>query len=169
MNDSGYSFSKPETDRNLQKAPLINTSFHFAGFWKRFLAALLDIMILYILENAFQVDPVSLLQNYATINIFWILGLWYIISFPIKWLYYAIFESSRFQATPGKLALRLRVVDYRGAKISFGKASLRVFIKFFSGIIVCAGYIMVAFTKRKQGLHDLIAKVLVITRPKISA
>jgi hypothetical protein len=74
MNDSGYSFLKPETDRNLQKAPLVNTSFLFAGFWKRFLAVLLDMIVLYLLENAFQVDPVTLLKNYATINIFWILG-----------------------------------------------------------------------------------------------
>lgn len=84
-----------------------------------------------------------------------------LISFVAQWLYFALLESSEMQATVGKLAIGLVVTDLNGQRISFGRATGRYFAKILSGLILLIGYIMVAFTQRKQGLHDMIASTLV--------
>jgi uncharacterized RDD family membrane protein YckC len=83
----------------------------------------------------------------------------------IGFLYYALFEASRWQATPGKLALRLRVTDMDGQRLSIGRAALRNVVRLaniITGLIPFACYIAVAWTQRKQGLHDLAAHALVV-------
>ena len=66
-------------------------------------------------------------------------------------------ESSRRQATLGKMALGIRVTDLDGRRVSFARASGRWFGKILSSLIFGIGYLMVAFTEKKQGLHDMIA------------
>ena len=80
----------------------------------------------------------------------------------VNWLYSALMESSAKQATVGKLALGIIVTDMEGRRIGFGKATGRHFAKFLSALILGIGFIMVAFTQRKQGLHDILAGTLVI-------
>jgi uncharacterized RDD family membrane protein YckC len=80
----------------------------------------------------------------------------------IQWLYYALMESSKHQATLGKIALGLIVTDVNGQKISFGRASGRYFGKILSYIIMYVGFIMAAFTDKKQALHDMLAGTLVV-------
>ena len=75
----------------------------------------------------------------------------------IGWLYYAKQESSSKQATFGKSRLGIKVTDYSGRTISFKCASIRYFSKILSGLIYGVGYFMAGFTKKKQGLHDIIA------------
>ena len=82
----------------------------------------------------------------------------------LNWLYYALLESSAWQATLGKKALGLEVTDMQGARISFGRATGRFFAKIISSIILCIGFIMIGFTEKKQGLHDMIAGTLVIRK-----
>ena len=77
----------------------------------------------------------------------------------IRWIYYAMMESSSKQATLGKQLLGLRVTDLAGRRISFGRASGRYFGKYLLGIF---GYIWMAFTDKKQALHDWIANTVVI-------
>lgn len=85
-----------------------------------------------------------------------------VFSIFIQWLYYALMESSVKQATLGKMALGIKVVDYSGNRISFGKASGRYFGKILSGMIMGIGYIMAGFTEKKQALHDMLAGCLVV-------
>lgn len=85
-----------------------------------------------------------------------------LISLAIGWLYFALLESGPWQATLGKKALGLVVTDSQGYRVSFGRATGRYFGKILSSIILMIGYIMVAFTERKQGLHDMIASTLVL-------
>ena len=81
------------------------------------------------------------------------------------WIYYAWFESSSYQATPGKLALGLFVTDMEGRRITFARASGRFFAKIITGLIpLFIGYIMAGFTAKKQALHDMIASCLVLRR-----
>lgn len=82
----------------------------------------------------------------------------------VGWLYHAWLESSTVQATPGKLALGIMVTDLEGGRISFGRASVRFFGMFVSAFIFLIGFLMVAFTRRKQALHDIIAGCLVVNR-----
>jgi len=80
----------------------------------------------------------------------------------IPWLYFAGFESSRSQATPGKVLMHLIVTDIQGGKPSFARTTLRFFGKFISTLIIFIGFIMIGFTKKRQGLHDKIAGTLVL-------
>ncbi|ASC05696.1 hypothetical protein WSS15_00370 [Acetobacter pasteurianus] len=78
-------------------------------------------------------------------------------------IYYVLFEASSLRGTPGKRVCRLEVVTLSGGQISLAQAILRFVIKaFISFPLLYIGVIMVAFTRRKQGLHDLIAGTLVI-------
>ena len=85
-----------------------------------------------------------------------------LISLIIGIAYFAGMESSNWQATVGKKAMGLIVTDTDGNKITFLRALGRYFAKILSGLILFIGYIMIAFTERKQGLHDMIASTLVM-------
>jgi uncharacterized RDD family membrane protein YckC len=87
-----------------------------------------------------------------------------IIVYAISILYYAIMESSKAQGSVGKMALGIKVTDMDGNRITFGKALLRSIGKLISGMIMCIGYLMAAFTEKKQALHDLIATTLVVKK-----
>jgi len=88
-----------------------------------------------------------------------------VISLAIGWLYFALLESSERGATVGKMVMGLRVVTSDGRRLSFMNATGRYFAKILSAIILCIGFIMVAFTDKKRGLHDIIAGTLVIKNP----
>ena len=84
-----------------------------------------------------------------------------LLNLGIAWLYFAIMESSPTQATLGKMAIGIVVTDMSGNRVSFGRATGRHFAKIVSGIILGIGFLMIAFTERKQGLHDIMADTLV--------
>jgi uncharacterized RDD family membrane protein YckC len=71
-------------------------------------------------------------------------------------------ESSQYQATLGKMALGIKVVDQNNERISLGRAVLRNLSKYLSYLILCIGYIMIIFDERKQGLHDKIADTFIV-------
>jgi uncharacterized RDD family membrane protein YckC len=77
-------------------------------------------------------------------------------------------ESSSRQATVGKIALGLRVTDLNGERITFLRATGRYFGKIISGMILYIGFIMAAFTEKRQALHDLMAECLVVSNPSQS-
>ena len=77
-------------------------------------------------------------------------------------VYYSLMESSKYQATIGKLALGIKVTDVNQQPIDFSKALLRNLSKYLSAFILYIGYIMIIFDDRKQGLHDKIADTLVV-------
>lgn len=78
-----------------------------------------------------------------------------------SWLYEALMLSSSYQATLGKMIFGMKVTDLSGNRLSFAHATGRHFAKWISSLTLCIGYIMVGFTERKQGLHDMIAGTLV--------
>jgi len=82
----------------------------------------------------------------------------------IAWAYFALFESSPARGTLGKLALNLYVSDVHGDPISFWRASFRYWFKSLSSLVVGLGWLMAAFTPRKQALHDLLAGTLVLRK-----
>ena len=125
----------------------------YAGFWIRLLAYILDAIVL----GAITFPLVRVLSTMgigdSSSNI---------LSIAISWMYFAVFESSEWMASPGKKVLGLIVTDEQGKKISIGRATRRYFAKIVSGLILGIGFIMVAFTARKQGLHDKIFHTLVL-------
>jgi uncharacterized RDD family membrane protein YckC len=76
--------------------------------------------------------------------------------------YYVVFTGYCGQ-TPGKMAVRVKVIRTDGSDIGYGRALLRETLgKFVSALIFGIGYLMVAFDARKQGLHDRIADTYVV-------
>ena len=76
--------------------------------------------------------------------------------------YFSLLESSRWQATLGKRVCGLRVTRLDGGRISLRRALGRYFAKFLSALILLIGFAMIAWTRRKQGLHDILADTLVV-------
>lgn len=154
----------------------------YAGFWLRFVAYLLDsviigfaVMVLFV-PLFFLMGGVAMLdalphgrverfepgQWMALLSLMLTLVA---ISSIAKWLYFAYQESGEKQATWGKQALGIYVTDLAGARISFGRASGRFFSKIVTGLIPFGiGYMMAGFTERRQALHDMIASTLVLRR-----
>jgi uncharacterized RDD family membrane protein YckC len=148
----------------------------YAGFWLRLVAFLIDAIVLHfvftivtwpfiasmgirgIMRGRIPTSPDELIPLMR--------GLFhlFLIRTVLNWLYYALLESSAWQATLGKKALGLEVTDMQGMRISFGRATGRFFAKIISGIILFIGFIMAGFTERKQALHDMIAGTLVIRK-----
>ncbi|MBE9056055.1 RDD family protein [Sphaerospermopsis sp. LEGE 08334] len=85
--------------------------------------------------------------------------------FISKWLYFTWFESSHMQATLGKIIFGLNVKNISQKRLTFGEANVRFWSKSLSGLILLIGFIMAGFTEKRQGLHDKIAKTLVIKKP----
>jgi len=82
----------------------------------------------------------------------------------LAWFYSALQESSKFQATLGKRALGLVRTNLKGKPIGFGRATRRHFGKFISALPLFAGFIMAAFTEKKQALHDRMAGTLIVRK-----
>jgi uncharacterized RDD family membrane protein YckC len=140
---------------------------NYAGFWRRFAALIIDMLILavptYFLAILLGDDPSDRMNTGDAVKIQYF-TIYNVVSFLINWLYFSLMESSARQATLGKQAMGIYVCDVYGNRISFLKASLRYFGKILSSLTLLIGYIMAAFTERKQALHDFIANTLVLSR-----
>lgn len=139
--------------------PALREEVALAGFWRRVLAYLIDGVLLFgiqflltaLVMLAGPVDPVSL-ANVA------------LVSWAIGWAYFTILESSPARGTLGKMALNLYVGDAHGDPITYKRALLRNFMKTFSWLLLGFGFVLAAFTPRKQGLHDVLAGTLVLRK-----
>ena len=153
----------------------------YAGFWLRFVAYLIDGLVsvaaflillvpLFILTGAgAALSKIGSGEDISD-NVAAFMGIGFIFGFfgiilVVSWLYYALSESSSWQATLGKKILNLKVTDMSGQPISFGRASGRYFAKIITGMIpLFIGYIMAGFTEKKQAIHDMIASCLVLRK-----
>lgn len=81
-----------------------------------------------------------------------------------NWLYFTLMESSRYQATLGKIVMGAIVTDLNGKRISFGRANGRFFGKWISGMVMYIGFLMAGFTEKKQAMHDMLAGCLVVQK-----
>ena len=136
--------SKPVTT---SAAPVEQES--YAGFWARFVAFVIDFII------------VAVASGIVTAGTF---GAGVVVTFVGPWLYEAFMLSSEWQATVGKRAMSIAVTGIDGGRISFARATGRHFAKYVSTFILGIGFIMAAFTAKKQALHDMMAETLVINK-----
>jgi uncharacterized RDD family membrane protein YckC len=152
----------------------------YAGFWLRFLAFLIDNVVMGI-GFVLVLIPLIFLTGLHTVlgdfhpneemndaGIFVIIGFFFLLAtatLVLTWLYHALMECSEWQATVGKKVLGLVVTDMAGRRVSFGRATGRHFGKIITNMIPAfIGYIMAGFTERKQALHDMLAGSLVLRR-----
>lgn len=143
----------------------------YGGFWRRFWAYVVDGIVLNILSLPITLtilypilpylgesDPSPEVAASLVLAMFLGSGLCAVMA----WLYFAFMESSSKQATLGKLLVGVKVTDLEGRRIRFVRATGRYLGRILSGLILCIGYLMVAFTEKKQGLHDMLAGTLVV-------
>jgi uncharacterized RDD family membrane protein YckC len=136
----------------------------YGGFWVRVLAYIIDYIILQVASSVLMAVLLAIVLGSGGVNdvtagigVFSVYGLMLV----GNWLYFALMESSSYQGTIGKQALKLIVADEHGDRIGFGRATGRYFAKILSAMILLVGFMMVGWTQRKQGLHDLICNTLV--------
>lgn len=137
----------------------------YAGFGRRVGAFLVDIVLVYaVLFVAGAVWITQGMKGSPQMNV------WLVLLYPavwgVGWLYWAGLESSGLQATLGKRVVGLMVTDMAGQRISFGRATGRYFGKILSAMLFYVGFLMAAFTDKKQALHDMLAGTLVVLRPE---
>ena len=117
----------------------------YAGFWKRFLACLLDgffiWMICLITIIPYLVTPLCIV---------------------IAAFYHVVFETSPLRSTPGKALLKMSVVKSNGSQLTIKDSLIRFVMTFISSALLCFGYLMALFTDKKQTLHDFVADTIVI-------
>ena len=158
-----------------------NTNFKFAAFWKRAAAFVIDAaiviplfcLLIYTVNIllALPVEYSPILQRgvslkmtpYVEEHFVEIVLLYSFLKLTVLIPYFTLLESSRLQATFGKLLMGIKVVDLSGKRISAARATGRFFAKILSGQILLIGYWLATFTERKQTLHDLLAATLVVT------
>ncbi|HEX3046965.1 MAG TPA: RDD family protein [Bacillota bacterium] len=147
----------------------------YAGFWIRGVALLLDLVILTIFDAITTVlfaIIVMLVSHTSIIGDTWsrilipsqsfLTGFSIIIGFALYWIYFTTLESSGRQATFGKRWLGIMVTSEKGKTISLGVAGKRALFRILSGVILFIGFIMAGFSPKKQTLHDLLTKTIVI-------
>ena len=143
----------------------------YGGFWLRFVASIIDALVM---------TPVNMILggiiggimgailgaqgvNIETIQIAGAIA-GFVIGTVGQWLYFTIMETSNKQATVGKMALGLKVTNLQGEKMTMGQANGRFWGKYISSMTLLIGYIMAAFTAKKQALHDIMAGALVVKK-----
>ena len=128
----------------------------YSGVTRRFAAYLIDVVVQLIIIGI----AAFLLEMQSVVGLLTCGA----ILFAHAWLYFALMESSKYQATVGKLALGLKVVTVKGQRLSFLRASGRFFGKIFSRLFLGLGFVMMLFTKKRQCLHDKLVGAVVIKK-----
>jgi uncharacterized RDD family membrane protein YckC len=122
----------------------------YAGFWIRVVASIIDSIIVSI--------PNILILSAAPG-----LGTAFILEIALGFVYHVAFWNIA-GATPGKMLFGMRVVMTDGSPITPGAAVVRYLGYLLSSLTLGIGYLMVAFSAHKRGLHDNIAGTIVILR-----
>ena len=145
----------------------------YAGFWKRVAAYFIDSLVVGMVGGVIaMVIGMVLGIGMAGLGSGDTMGAGFIaiqlltnlISIGLSAAYYAGFHASAGKATLGKMAVGIKVVRSNGERITIARGIGRYFAAMLSGLILCIGYLMAAFTERKQSLHDMICDTLVVDK-----
>ncbi len=152
---SEHGFEKNEG----QLSPYQQMPVRYAGFWMRFWAFLLDLIVVGSIERLvvnplFRMMDISLVESnmFAPVSI---------ASAAVFYLYFVLM-TKYFNQTLGKMVFGLKVVDLHQQNLTWGTVLFREWIGRFISATVVIGYIIVAFLPKKQGLHDLFTDTTVV-------
>jgi uncharacterized RDD family membrane protein YckC len=145
---------RPETETGMEAVPI-----RYAGFWMRFWAYLMDLIIIGSL-NRLLVFPIfrALGLPLAESEMFAPAA----VATAIVFYLYFVLMTKYFGQTLGKMVFGLRVINLKGEKLSWGTVLFREWIGRFISITLVIAYVVVAFLPKKQGLHDLFADTAVV-------
>ena len=147
----------------------------YVGFWKRAAALFIDSMVvtfvyyivMFVAMLVLGIGAFTMIGNDPDAGgaaLMGVVGLVYLLYPVVSAAYYAGFESSSKQATLGKMAVGIKVVDGDGRRLTLKHALGRWLSVTLNYLTLYIGYLMVAFTDRKRGLHDMVAGTLVVDR-----
>lgn len=143
----------------------------YAGFWLRVAANLIDSviigaasMVIVFIFMFFSFFIIGFLGEVgALLGLFFYFGLYLLIA-AMSILYWIIMNASKWQGTIGKIVVGIKVVDMEGNRLTIGKSGLRYLGYIVSGFTMGVGFILAAFTDKKQALHDLLVQTLVVKK-----
>jgi uncharacterized RDD family membrane protein YckC len=151
---------KPIFFQKLKQGADVQHAFVYAGFWIRVVAQFIDGVIMWFVNMA--TNALLGLANDGSSSVSMIIGFMMVfLNFGLG-AAYEVWFLGKFGATPGKMALGLKVIRPDGEKITYLRALARHLAEILSGLILCIGYIMVAFDEEKRALHDRICDTRVI-------
>jgi uncharacterized RDD family membrane protein YckC len=134
----------------------------YAGFWIRFVAAIIDGIVLSVVNWVLMFALIGSAVDFSdTFALGTTLMYYYAIAWTVRGVYFTVMESSDKQATLGKMAVGIKVGDENGQRLTMGNAIGRWFSALLSYITLFVGFIMAGFDVRKQALHDKIANTVV--------
>jgi uncharacterized RDD family membrane protein YckC len=158
--------TKPDEDLENGKNELEENAIEFystpilyAGFWMRFWAYLLDLIIIGSL-NRILIKPIFHALDIPTFefNMFSFIS----VSSAILFYVYFVLMTKLVGQTLGKMVFGIKVIDLQNGKLSWSTVLFREWIGRFISSTIMIGYVMVAFLPKKQGLHDVFADTSVI-------
>lgn len=139
------------------------SGYYLAGFWIRFWAYLVDLIVIgsitrLIVNPIFKLLDISLSDGsmFAPISILT----------SIVFYGYFVLMTKYFSQTIGKMVFGIRVIELKGGKPSWGTILFRELIGRFISTTIFILYVVVAFTNKKQGIHDLFADTTVVQEKK---
>lgn len=148
----------------------------YAGFWRRLLAALIDLVIIWpvwlVLSGLYEFAAARMLERTVFapdgVELSRMLALSSagraLLPITLVFVYFALMEGTPVGGSLGKLLIRLRVTKTDGGRTGLVRATLRTAMKPLSALPLMFGYLMAGFTGRKQALHDLMSGSLVVRR-----
>jgi uncharacterized RDD family membrane protein YckC len=140
----------------------------YAGFWLRLAATLVDMIVIY-MPFGFAFFLIMIGTKFVNARKGYDPAIMFLLAAPAvfiagTWLYFAVMESSAWQATLGKKLLGLYVTDLNRQRLTLARATGRTLAKYLSVMTAGVGYLLCGVTERKQALHDVVAKCLVLRR-----
>lgn len=164
-------YTPPSAELASHGAVVHGGSVVLAGFWKRVAASIIDSFIVALGGGVIGAVIGGIIGAMFGLNgglgaggSLLISGVTNLLSIAVTAGYYAYFHSSTQQATLGKMAIGIKVVRGDGEPISLARGIGRYFATWLSSIILGIGFLMAAFTERKQALHDMVCDTLVVDK-----
>jgi uncharacterized RDD family membrane protein YckC len=153
---------KPIYTQKLREGVLTHQLHRFGGFWIRFVAVLIDGLILAVV-SMFYTPFITLagFDPHDPTRFFIAFGILLSIQFLIRMVYETVF-TGRFGATPGKMVCHLRVIRPDGRPLTYLRSWCRFLAKEVNTFTLLIGYIIAAFDDEKRTLHDRICDTRVV-------
>jgi uncharacterized RDD family membrane protein YckC len=148
----------------------VSGRFEYAGFWPRAGAKLIDAVILWIAEMVVLIPlwVVSFRQVFSGGEPGPAMPFLSLFLYPVIFglsIGYNVYFLGKYNATPGKMVLGLKVITSDGGSITYTKGLVRALAEMLSGLICYIGYLMVAFdAEEHKALHDMICDTRVVRK-----
>lgn len=167
---------KPAFLRKIQEGVAVAPTAIYKGFWIRFLAKILDGILLDIviytvailtglqlfrqiavLQPGQPPNPALMAQALEWVGLLWILSM-------AVFILYNTLMLGKFGTTMGKMAIGAKVITADGSPLTYGRALARTLMEVVNMFTLDIGYLIAAFDEKKRGLHDRVAGTLVVAK-----